>query len=94
MIKVLVHLIHWGIGLFCFPFLARMRFTLKVFKADMARTRISESIGVLVGSEVNALHNFDQSTVYLYWRPSSVSATLRARASVAILLQVIFPLTT
>ena len=56
MIKVFVHLIHWGIGLFCFPFLARMRFTLKVFKADMARTRISESIGVLVGSEVNALH--------------------------------------
>ena len=55
MIKVFVHLIHWGIGLFCFPFLARMRFTLKVFKADMARTRISESIGVLVGSEVNAL---------------------------------------
>ena len=94
MIKVFVHLIHWGIGLFCFPFLARMRFTLKVFKADMARTRISESIGVLVWKRGQCLALSAQSTVYLYWRPSSVSATLRARASVAILLQVIFPLTT
>ena len=31
-----IYLIHCGMGLFCFPFLARMRFTLKVFKADMA----------------------------------------------------------
>jgi len=29
-------LIHCGMGLFCLPFLARMRFTLNVFKADMA----------------------------------------------------------
>ena len=35
-LKVKIYLIHCGMGLFCFPFLARMRFTLKVFKADMA----------------------------------------------------------
>merc|ERR1719150_3250978 len=28
-------LIHCGIGLFCFPFLARIRFTLNVFRADI-----------------------------------------------------------
>ena len=34
--KVNIYLIHCGMGLFCLPFLARMRFTLNVFKADMA----------------------------------------------------------
>merc|ERR1719210_2209348 len=28
-------LIHWGMGLFCLPFLARIRFTRKVFSADI-----------------------------------------------------------
>ena len=41
-------------GLFCLPFLARMRFTLNVFKADMADyKKLSESIDVLVGSDLN-----------------------------------------
>jgi len=49
-------LIHWGMGLFCLPFLARMRFTLKVFKADMAPTRCSESFEELVRGQFDFLH--------------------------------------
>jgi len=48
-------LIHWGMGLFCLPFLARMRFTLKVFKADMAPTRYSESFEALVRGQFDFL---------------------------------------
>jgi len=49
-------LIHWGMGLFCLPFLARMRFTLKVFKADMGLTRCSESFEALVRGQFDFLH--------------------------------------
>merc|ERR1719481_2569634 len=34
-------LIHWGMGLFCLPFLARIRFTRNVFSADISQRHLS-----------------------------------------------------
>ena len=34
---VIYNLIHWGMGLFCLPFLARIRLTRNVFRADISQ---------------------------------------------------------
>ena len=35
--SVIYNLIHWGMGLFCLPFLARIRLTRNVFRADISQ---------------------------------------------------------
>ena len=35
--RVIYNLIHWGMGLFCLPFLARIRLTRNVFRADISQ---------------------------------------------------------
>ena len=40
LISIETDLIHWGMGLFCLPFLARIRFTRKVFRADISKDHL------------------------------------------------------
>ena len=46
------HLIHWGMGLFCLPFLARIRFTRKVFRADIPTSSPLQYTRLVIGAMI------------------------------------------
>ena len=46
------HLIHWGMGLFCLPFLARIRLTRKVFRADIPTSSPLQHTRLMIGAVI------------------------------------------